>query len=106
MLIGDGQQGVLMPRVELVDDAGQRLGTGAERQITQTAFFELGEFAADLLGGAGDDAGHTKLASQRNANLCARESLVGDQRSKRLSELFHATVRVERSGFLSPADRA
>ena len=52
LLVGDGEQGVLMSRVEWLDAAGQGLASGPQRQVAEAAFFELGEFAANIFGRA------------------------------------------------------
>ncbi len=105
-LIGHGQQRVLMPGVELLGVAGQGFGARAECQISQAAFFEFGEFAADIVRRAGDDPRHAVLAAQRNADPGAGQPLLADERAKGFGQLVNALLGVQRSGFLAPANRS
>ena len=112
-LVGDGQQCVLMPGVELLRVAGQGLAARAECQVAQAAFFQLGELAADFVRRAGDDAGHAELAAQRDADLApASRSSVTSVRNASVSSWTPCSVcsevaslrqRIERVTTLSVA---
>src|SRR5436190_11832083 len=95
-----------MPGIELLRVASQRFRPWAECEVSQAAFFELGEFAADIIGRTGYDSGHAVLAAKRNTDPGAGQSLLADKRAKGVGQLNDSLLRVKRIGFLAPANRS
>ena len=54
-LVGNSEQGVLVPGIELLRVSGQGFGTRTQGQVAEAAFFELGKLAADFICRAGND---------------------------------------------------
>ena len=105
-LVRDGEQGVLMTGIELLGVTREGFWAGAEREVAQAAFFELGEFTADVFGWAGDDASDTKLAAESDTNLRAgRRSSLTSERNASVSSVMPCSVLSELC-FFSPANGA
>src|SRR4051794_25601857 len=103
-LVRHGQQGVLVSGVELLCVASEGFGSRAKCKISQAAFFELGEFAADIVGRASDDPRNAVLAAERYADPSPDQPFFADERTKSFCQFKDALLRVKRIGLLAPAN--